>query len=246
MASAKQLLPILRIAADAAFPPRCPSCRAHVMADGNFCAECFGTLRLIASPMCACCGVPFIVAVEGVSQCPACLDSPPDYDAARAVMAYDAVSAPLISALKFHDQWAGLERYAGMMRSCGEVLLHGADLIIPVPLHWRRLWRRRYNQSALLAFRLSEMTNIPCVPTFLQRVQPTPPQMRLDRKTRLKNVARAFRVQPMAQEALAGKVVVLVDDVMTTGATVNACARVLKQAGASAVHVLVLAHTVKE
>lgn len=245
-AIAKTAAALLRMGTDVVFPPRCPSCRSYVQADGNFCSACFSKLRMIDAPLCACCGIPFVVAVEAETRCPTCLDTPPDFDVARAALVYDGISAPLITALKFHDQWAGLERYAQMMLRLGRPLLEGADMLIPVPLHWRRLLRRKFNQSALLAYSISDQSGVPCMPDLLERVLYTRPQMRLDRAARLKNVKRAFAVAPEAEALLANKTVVLVDDVVTTGATANACALALKKAGAREVRVLALARTVKE
>jgi len=240
------LASLTQILFDTIYPPRCPSCRIYVTADGNFCADCFEKLHLIAAPMCASCGIPFVVAIEDDAQCPTCLEMPPSYDTARAVMVYDAISAPLVSSLKFNDQWAGLHRHVAMMSAVGSDMLKSADLLIPVPLHWRRLFGRRFNQSALLAFTLSQMTHVPCDAEVLERVQHTTPQMRLTRKERLTNVKKAFAVTPDGAHKLAGKHVVLVDDVMTTGATVEACAVALKKAGAARVDVLTLARTVEE
>jgi ComF family protein len=237
---------VLRLTADMLFPPRCPSCQSYVSADGNFCAPCFSKLRMIDHPLCACCGIPFSVAVDADTRCPSCLDSPPEFDVARAALVYDAVSAPLVSALKFHDQWANMARYVQMMQRVGQPLFAGADILVPVPLHWRRLWRRKFNQSALLAYGISAQSGIPCQPTLLQRVVYTKPQMRLDREARLRNVKPAFAVPAHAMAALTDKVVVLVDDVVTTGATANACAKALKAAGAKEVRVVALARTVKE
>ena len=196
--------------------------------------------------MCACCGIPFVVPVAEGTQCPMCLETPPQFDRARAAMVYDAISAPLITTLKFHDQWAGIHRMATMMRAAGGALLTEADMMIPVPLHWRRLFARKYNQSALLAYELSRMTGVPCAPDVLRRVRYNRPQMRLDRATRLTNVRRAFGVSASASAQIQGKTVLLVDDVITTGATADACAKTLKKAGAGAVHVLALARTVRE
>lgn len=229
---------------DLAFPPRCPSCKGPSTADGNFCAECFSKVRLIGAPLCTCCGIPFEIALEKEMRCPECLDTPPLFSQARAVMVYDAVSAPLISSLKFHDQWAGIARHAQMMQRAGAEILPGVDMLVPVPLHWRRLVRRKFNQSALLAYGISQLTALPCMPQVLQRVRFTKPQMRLDRKLRLHNVKKAFAVARGG--IVAGKTILLIDDVVTTGATANACAAALKQAGAKEVRVLSLARTVKE
>jgi ComF family protein len=237
---------LLRLAVDVIYPPRCPSCQAYVTAAGNFCTECFQKLRMIEAPMCACCGIPFVIAVEENTRCPECLDVPPAFDMARAAMVYDAVSAPLVSALKFHDQWAYLARYVALMLRAGKPVLEGADLLVPVPLHWRRLLRRKFNQSALLAYGLAGETGIVCTPELLQRTVYTKPQMRMTRQERLKNVKHAFAVPEAAEKMLRNKMVVLVDDVVTTGATANACATALKRAGAKEVRVLALARTMKE
>ncbi len=179
-------------------------------------------------------------------QCPACLEAPPAFSKARAAMVYDAVSAPLVSALKFADQWAGLKRHGKMMAGAGSTVLKGADVLVPVPLHWRRLLRRRFNQSALLAYAIAAETGLPCAPEWLARIRHTTPQMKLTRKERLTNVAKAFAV-PAAREAeIKDKVIVLVDDVVTTGATAEACAKALLKAGAREVRVIALARTVKE
>lgn len=235
-----------RLLLDLVFPPKCPSCQALVSANGNFCAPCFAQLRMIEAPLCACCGIPFVVAIGEEMQCPTCLAEPPEFVRARAALVYDAVSAPLVTSLKFHDQWANLSRYVQMMLRVGRGSLEGVDMLVPVPLHWRRLLRRKFNQSALLAYGLAKETEVPCAPEMLQRVVYTKPQMHLDRKERLKNVTRAFAVPDGVRARLQGKVVMLVDDVVTTGATVNACARALKKAGAREVRVLALARTVRE
>lgn len=227
-----------------AFPPRCPACHEPVDTQDNFCRSCFDTLQQISDPLCASCGIPFAFEVAADSQCPECLAEPPAFNTARAALVYDHTSAPLIGALKFHDRYTGLERAVRMMQAAMAEYHTHIDLVVPVPLHWRRLLNRRFNQSALLAYALAHRLQKPCHPTALKRTRYTPPQMRLSRAKRLKNVRHVFAVNDAA--ALQQKTVLLVDDVVTTGATANACARVLKQAGAQAVHVVALARTVKE
>lgn len=253
MTSLKHVRPLLslvpaagRLLLDLLYPPRCPACQADVAAEGYFCADCFAKLRMITDPMCACCGIPFAVTIEQGASCPDCLATPPNFTKARAVMVYDQISAPLISNLKFRDQWSGLPRHSSMMAASGRDLLAGADAILPVPLHWRRLVRRAFNQSALLAYSISAQTRIPCDTTILYRARYTRPQMRLTRKLRARNVRRAFAVRPNRHAAIAGKTFLLIDDVITTGATVNACARALLTAGAKEVRVLALARTLRE
>lgn len=235
-----------RLALDVLFPPECPSCRGPVETMHNLCPTCFSALRMIAPPFCHACGIPFAVPVDVQSLCPDCLEKPPAFTRARSAMVYDRISAPLISTLKFHDQWAGLERYAALLNAAGGSLLEAADILAPVPLHWRRLWRRKYNQSALLAYGISRHCALPCLPELLVRTRYTPPQMGLKRQERAKNVRRAFAINPAYATRVQGMHVVLVDDVMTTGATANACANVLRKAGAREVSVLTLARTVKE
>lgn len=230
---------------DLAFPPACPSCRAAVETHGNFCADCFTALRQISDPQCACCGIPFPVSVGRGALCAECLAVPPHYDTVRAPLVYDATSAPLVRSLKFHDQYGGVPRYVQMMLSCLPPGL-AFDAVVPVPLHWRRLVGRRYNQSALLAFVLARRLAVPCLPQALRRTRHTQPQMHLPRRERARNVRRAFALNPACAGAITGKTLLLVDDVVTTGATVNACAEVLKKAGADRVHVVALARTVKE
>lgn len=230
----------------AAFPPRCPGCEVAVEVQHNFCPACYGKLQFITDPQCSQCGLPFAVPMEAGARCPSCLANPGEYDRIRAPLVYNEASAPTIRALKFHDRYTGLGRAVRLMhRALGEDAAR-VDVIVPVPLHWRRLLRRRYNQSALLAFGLAELLARPCMPGLLRRVRPTPPQARLSRAERLKNMRHAFAAPQKLHAALQHKTVLLVDDVVTTGATVDACARALKHAGAAHVLVLALARTTKE
>ena len=225
-----------------AFPPCCPACHGQVSAQDNFCAECFAALRQISAPQCDCCGIPFAFDAGLAAQCPECIAQPPSFDSARAPLIYDTTSAPLIRSLKFHDRYTGLRRATAMMVAALGARREAIELIVPVPLHWRRLAMRRFNQSALIGYALSRAIGISCAPQTLKRTRYTTPQMRLPRDQRLKNVRDAFAVAG----DVAGKTILLVDDVVTTGATVQACAVALKKAGALQVHVLALARTVKE
>jgi ComF family protein len=179
-------------------------------------------------------------------QCGVCIVSPPSFDVARSVMAYNAVAAKQIAALKFHDRSSMLQHFARALQQSGAELLAQANLIVPVPLHTRRLLKRRYNQAAWLGFALSDITAVPCVPGALRRTRYTGTQTGKRRKIRLQNLHGAFAVPPDYVTPMKGARVVLIDDVMTTGATANACAKALKKAGASWVGVLTLAHTVLE
>ena len=233
---------------DVVFPPRCASCHGAVEAEGNFCGTCFAKLRMISAPLCTCCGIPFVVSIEDDMQCPACLEAPPAFTKARAAMVYDAVSAPLVSALKFADQWAGLKRYGKMMAGAGSELLKGADILVPVPLHRSREMDREFNQSWELCQRLAQWTGIPLA-NALARIRETDTQASLDREERLRNLRGAFALRKprpwQTQIPLLGRRILLVDDVFTTGATLEACARALNRAGAAKVHAVALARVVR-
>lgn len=234
------------VALNLVFPPRCPSCQTAVDSEGNFCAACFSKVKLITPPCCTSCGVPFTIDLGEDAECPDCLAVPPAFTTARAAMVYDRTTAPLISALKFHDQWAGLSRAIDQMRTAGAEALAVCDVIVPVPLHWRRLFTRKYNQAAVLAYRLAQVSGKPCRTDLIRKLRATTPQMRLDRKTRLTNLRNAYGLTEIAPAAVRDRTLLLVDDVVTTGATANACATLLMKAGARAVHVLAMARTVKE
>lgn len=228
---------------DLLFPPQCMACRAPV-ADAGFCADCWNAVRFLDGAGCACCGLPFSVALDGDLLCAACLASPPAFDSARAILAYDDASKGAILALKHADRLDLVPGFARWLARTGRPLLEGCDLLVPVPLHPWRLWRRRYNQSAELARRLARHTGQACETGALVRSRATPSQGAMpSAKARRRNVQRAFRV--MEPGRIAGKRVLLVDDVVTTGATAEACARALKRAGAAQVHVLALARVVK-
>ncbi|MFN8972086.1 MAG: ComF family protein [Alphaproteobacteria bacterium] len=232
-------------ALDHLYPPRCPSCQMPVAAQGHLCSACFGDLHLIGDPCCAACGIPFTVSMGQGALCPDCLDHPPRFDVARSALVYGEVTGKLIHQLKYHDRMIGLSRYAQWLTRAGQDLLADSEVIIPVPLHWRRLILRRYNQAAWLAYALEQLTGIACAPQLLRRVRPTRSQARMRREERLLNLKHAFAVPKKFLTQIAGKRVLLVDDVMTTGATINACAQTLRNAGAQKIYALTLARTVR-
>jgi ComF family protein len=214
---------------------------------GALCSACWDGAAFIAPPHCARCGLPFELAPSGAAgwECAACVAEPPPFDRARAAMRYDAGARGLVLRFKHADATHAAPGYARWMARAGAELLADCDLIAPVPLHRWRLLRRRYNQSALLALALGRMAGRPVAPDLLVRRRYTPSQGRLDRAHRFANVAGAFALRPGYAAAIGGKRVLLVDDVMTTGATVEECAKVLKRAGAGAVDVLTLARVVR-
>lgn len=236
---------MVRLALDLCFPPHCPSCRVPVSAAGNLCAGCYSRLQHIAAPYCSCCGMPFALETDG-GLCAACMTDMPPYTQARALWVYNDISRPLVTRIKFHDQTALVPRYGAALAQAGREVLAGADWLIPVPLHWRRLIVRRYNQAALLAYAVSCSSGVPVLTQALVRHRFTRPQTGLRRAERQRNVRRAFAVAPRGQKQIANARIVLMDDVMTTGATVHACVEALLKAGAKEVRVLTLARTGRE
>ena len=228
-------------AIDAVLPPRCLNCDEIVEKNGSLCSTCWEAVDFISQPFCVRCGIPFEFEADLGTVCGACSAKPPDFDQARSVMRYGDRSRGLILRFKHADRTEGAVAFANWMARAGGELLSNCDLIVPVPLHWARLFKRRYNQAALLANILGQSSGRRVAPRLLQRVKATPSQGRLSRTSRERNVASAFRVHPSATEELRGRRVLLVDDVFTTGATVSACSRALKRAGADGVDVLVLA-----
>jgi ComF family protein len=226
------------------FPPLCVVCRKVVDEPGSLCPDCWGKIHFLDGPVCAVCGLPFDVDVGGDIRCGICLAHPPAFDKARAVMRYDENSKLPILALKHADRIELAPGFARWMMRTGREMIAASAVIVPVPLHRGRLWRRRYNQSAELARRISRFCGVPFDPLALRRLRATKSQGEMpSAKARRRNVHGAFFVPEPA--AVAGKAVLLIDDVMTTGATLDACARALKRAGAKTVFVLALARVVR-
>jgi len=236
LAAAKTVLDLL-------FPPLCIGCRTPV-ADTGFCAGCWDKLTFLEGPACACCGLPFPVALDGEILCAACLARPPAFDRARAIMAYDENSRGAILALKHADRLELVPGFTRWLARTGQSLIAESDMVVPVPLHRSRLWLRRYNQSAELARRLAHDWKLHFDPLALVRSRATRSQGAMaSAKARRRNVLGAFKVPDSGR--VSGKRILLLDDVLTTGATAEACARALKRAGARKVHVLALARVVK-
>lgn len=190
-------------------------------------------------------GVPLPYETGGPSLSAAAIAAPPDYDRARAVARYSQTMRDLVQGFKYRDRQEGLRLFSRWLAHAGAEILADADLLVPVPLYRSRLWSRRFNQSALLAQGLERLTRIRADCFALRRTRRTASQVGLSAAQRKRNVAGAFMVSPQSASAIKGKSIVLVDDVITTGATVEACARVLKRAGAARVDVLALARAVE-
>jgi ComF family protein len=232
-------------ALDVVLPAQCLGCRALVGTLGTLCPSCWSKVRFIDRPLCAACGVPFEFEMGEGTLCGACVRSRPEYDRARAAIVYDEGSRGLILAFKHGDRTDAAPALARWMVRAGGELIADADLIAPVPQHWTRLFARRYNQAALLALAIGKQTGTRVVPDLLVRRKRTSPLGKLGPSARRKTVRHAFTIRARKVPIVTGLRVLLIDDVHTTGATVNACSHVLLRAGASAVDVLSVARTVR-
>jgi len=235
---------VLRLVTEVALPPLCPSCREPLADASGLCPSCWSRLSLIEPPFCARLGIPFAYdSGPGLLSMEAIAD-PPAYDRARAAVRYDDVARKLVQALKYSDRLDLAPMMGRWMARAGREILADAEALIPVPLHWRRLWARRFNQSATLAGVISNLSGVPVAHGSLKRVRATPQQVGRSKTDRAENVQGAFRVAADQRTAVAGRRVVLVDDVLTSGATIDACTRALLRAGAAHIDVLVFARVV--
>lgn len=215
------------------------------MTEGAFCGSCFQAAHRIVSPSCHRCGVPLENEGLGGTQncCAACHMHPPVWRLARAAFVYDVWSRRLILPLKYSDHTENAAVLARQMVSAGEGLLKEVTVIVPVPLYRTRLWKRRYNQAALMAQGVSRLAGLPCVVDALQRVHSTRALARLSAGEREREMEHAVRVRQGRGDRIEGQAVLLVDDVLTTGSTATACTKVLMRAGAASVDILVAART---
>jgi len=235
---------MLRTIIDLVLPPRCPACRVIVAGDARFCLDCWQQLQFITAPVCARCGAPFDHDRGPGAECGGCLAAPPRFASARAALVYGGPARAVLLALKHGDRQHLARVMAPHMARAGAAMMTPDSLLVPVPLHWWRLWLRGFNQAALLAQALARSSGAELAIDAIERAKPTPTSAGMGRKARAANVRGAFRVRN--RNRVSGRRVILIDDVLTTGATAEACARVLRRAGAREVHVLTFARVVRE
>lgn len=233
-------------ALDFAMPPHCPVTREEVSAYGVLAAGAWRAAHFIEPPCCARCGVPFSADYGEEIECPSCIAEPPGFDRARAALVYDDASHKMIVGFKHGDRTDLAAMFAAWMARAGAAFLSTSARLVPVPLHPRRLLTRRFNQSALLARAMAQSSGAALMIDGLIRQRATPPQKDLSAEGRKRNVEGAFALRgDAAKRLIEGAHIILVDDVLTTGATLSSAARTLKRAGASQVDALVLARVVK-
>lgn len=229
-------------ALDAVLPHRCAACGVEVVAPG-LCPDCFAGLTPLAGSVCDQCGLPFELPQPPDSLCGACLADPPVFAHARAAFRYDEASRPLILGLKHGDRTDLAPVLARHLVRIARPLLREQMVVVAVPLHWRRLLKRRFNQSVLLGRVLAQQLDLPFLPAALVRKRATRSQGGLSRTGRHRNIAGAFKVRTGVR--LTGRPVLLVDDVLTSGATAQACSRALLRAGALSVSIVTVARVVR-
>lgn len=218
-----------------ALPPRCPGCGAITPDDHRFCLACWQSLDFLGDDGCARCGTPIALATPG-AQCGACLADPPPLDGARAAVAYGPIARHVVMRLKYGGRPGHAETIGRLMARL--IPDDGQAVLVPVPLHRWRIWRRGYNQSALIARAVARPRGLAVLPDALVRQKHTPVLRGLGRRARARAVRGAFAVDPARRAEIAGREVILIDDVHTTGATANACAAALKRSGARAVRLV--------
>ena len=226
---------------DLIYPPRCLACPEPTGAPHGLCPACWRDTFFIAGAACGKCGAPLMGATAASDVCEGCRRHPPAWDRGAAATVYDGAARRVVLALKHGDRLDMVVPLAGWLEGAGRALIAEADVIAPTPLHWRRLVKRRYNQSAELAKRLGRQSGKPVAVDLLTRTRATIPQEGMNRAARAANQAGAFALTPGRRNRVAGRKVLLVDDVLTSGATLSACADCLRAAGAARIDVLALA-----
>jgi len=220
------------------YPPLCFGCRSTVDFNNTICSSCWGKLSIITDPMCRCCGLPFPVEMEGL--CQYCREKKPRYKAARAALRYDDFCEDLIHKYKYYDKTELVPIFANFVCRAGREIISKCEVIIPVPMDSNKLKRRKYNQAALLAKKLAELSGKKYIGDYLIKSRSIPSQSGLTREKRLENVKNVFTFNPKYKKEVYDQVL-LIDDVYTTGATAIECTKQLRKYGVRDVYVLTIA-----
>ncbi len=235
IAASNWLKPLL----DYALPPRCPACGDIVSDPLAFCPGCWERIDFLGDPLCGCCGIELPSGAAGPdAQCGACLAQAPPFERARAVMRYGEIGRTIAHRLKYGRRVSLARVMAAQMNRLLDLPAENPAVIVPVPLHRWRIWSRGFNQSALIGRELAKLSGIPLETGLLHRTVNTPPLHSLGPRKRHQTVKGAFALGPGARERIDARTVILIDDIWTTGATVSACARILKRGGAGRVEIL--------
>ncbi|WP_341816992.1 ComF family protein [Wolbachia endosymbiont (group A) of Agelastica alni] len=232
---------LLKKATNLIFPNVCVSCECIIDENLNLCSECNKKINFLTKHYCNVCGV---VISDNIYTCGKCIINPPTFKVLRSVFAYDQHSKNMIINFKFFDNLNYVKIYAKWIYQANQDTFQNAEVIIPIPLHKMRLFKRKYNQAALLAKELSKLSNLSYTPFAIKRLRHTTPQAGLSLKQREKNLKKAFSISN--KKIIENKIVILVDDVVTTGATVRSCSQEILNSGAKEVRVLSLARTVND
>ncbi|WP_395462759.1 double zinc ribbon domain-containing protein [Wolbachia endosymbiont of Cantharis cryptica] len=230
---------LLKKATNLIFPNVCVSCECIIDKNYDLCSECNKKINFLTKHYCNVCGA---VISDNIYTCGKCITNPPPFEVLRSVFAYDQHSRNMIINFKFFDNLNYVKTYAKWMYQANHDMFQNAEVIIPIPLHKMRLFKRKYNQAALLAKELSKLSNLLYTSFAIKRLRHTTPQAGLSLKQREKNLKKAFKISN--REIIKNKIVILVDDVVTTGATVRSCSQEILNSGAREVRVLSLARTV--
>lgn len=238
----------LQTALAAIYPPRCLSCGDMVESDFGLCGACWGQTPFMGTTICDQCSVPLPGQARTAERllCDSCMSHPKPWDQGRAALIYDGIGRKLVLALKHGDRQEIALPAARWMRQIATPILTPQTLIAPVPLHWMRLAKRRYNQSALMAKALAGLTGLDWCPDLLLRRNYTPKLDGKSREARQAILEGAIEINPRRRHRIVARPVLLVDDVMTSGATLGACAEACRASGAGPVCVSVLARAVLE